>query len=419
MPTPVIAIFDIGKTNKKLLLFDESYRVRWEESIQLPETKDEDGYPCEDVAALTAWVRTKAAEVTTDARWTVRAINCSAYGASFVHVDREGRVVAPLYNYLKPFPQPLLDQFYYDHGGAAALCCQTASQLKGSLSSGLQLYRLKYEQPALFEEIAWSLHLPQYLSYALGGPLASDITSIGCHTGLWDFERNAYHRWVVMEGVGDKLPPLLASDTCLPIGARRLGIGLHDSSAALIPYLRTVTEPFLQLSTGTWCVSLNPFNETPLTPAQLDLDCLCYLSYQRKPVKAARLFAGYTHEQETQRLAREFQKPLDYFAGVQYDPSLTGTATYEAAYHDLIRDIVRQQAASTQLALDGSNVSQILVDGGFSKNPIFMHLLAQAFPGFRVQAASVAQASAIGAALCLHEHWNTGSVPGDLMTAGD
>lgn len=417
MPIPVIAIFDIGKTNKKLLLFDESYRVQWEESIQLPEITDEDGYPCEDVQALTGWVRTKAAAIAGDPRWTVRAVNCSAYGASFVHVDREGRVIAPLYNYLKPYPQTLLDQFYYDHGGAAALCCQTASQLRDSLSSGLQLYRLKYEQPALFEEIAWSLHLPQYLSYVLGAPLASDITSIGCHTGLWDFGRNAYHRWVVMEGVGEKLPPLLPSDTCLSAGPRRLGIGLHDSSAALIPYLRTVTEPFLQLSTGTWCVSLNPFNETPLTPAQLDQDCLCYLTYQRKPVKAARLFAGYTHEQETQRLAQRFAKPPDYFAGVRYDPSLSGDATYESAYHDLIRDLVCQQVASTSLVLDGGAVTRILVDGGFSKNPIFMALLAQAFPGLQVQPASVSQASAIGAALCLHEHWNSGPTPKDLMMA--
>src|ERR1700744_3564714 len=289
MPIPVAAIFDIGKTNKKLLLFDEAYHVRWEESIQLPETADEDGYPCEDVHALTAWVQNRAAEIAADPRWDIRIINCSAYGASFVHVDREGRVIAPLYNPPKPSPQPLLDQFYCAHGGAGPLSRQTASHLKDSLSSGLQLYRLKYEQPAPFDDIAYSLPLPQYLSYALGAPPASDITSIGCHTGLWDFGRNAYHHWVVREGIDGKLPPIMPSDTKAGLG--RLGIGLHDSSAALIPYLRTVTEPFLQLSTGTWCVSLNPFNDPPLTAAQLDQDCLCSLSYQGTPVKAARLFA--------------------------------------------------------------------------------------------------------------------------------
>jgi len=50
---PVIAIFDVGKTNKKVLLFDEQYKVVYEQSQQLDETKDEDGFPCENVSALT------------------------------------------------------------------------------------------------------------------------------------------------------------------------------------------------------------------------------------------------------------------------------------------------------------------------------------------------------------------------------
>ncbi|MFX7507197.1 hypothetical protein ABTJ37_23040, partial [Acinetobacter baumannii] len=54
---PVIAIFDIGKTNKKLFLFDEQYQVVFETSTTLPETVDEDGDACEDIAALTAWIK--------------------------------------------------------------------------------------------------------------------------------------------------------------------------------------------------------------------------------------------------------------------------------------------------------------------------------------------------------------------------
>ncbi|HCL83114.1 MAG TPA: carbohydrate kinase, partial [Chitinophagaceae bacterium] len=47
--TPVIAILDVGKTNKKLFLFDALYNIIWEDSRTLAETKDEDGYPCEDL----------------------------------------------------------------------------------------------------------------------------------------------------------------------------------------------------------------------------------------------------------------------------------------------------------------------------------------------------------------------------------
>ena len=51
-PTPVIAIFDIGKTNKKLLLFNEDYKIVYEKSARFIETTDEDGFPCENVDAL-------------------------------------------------------------------------------------------------------------------------------------------------------------------------------------------------------------------------------------------------------------------------------------------------------------------------------------------------------------------------------
>jgi sugar (pentulose or hexulose) kinase len=54
---PVIAIFDIGKTNKKLLLFDEHYKLLYEESKQLEEIKDEDNFPSEDVSALTNFIK--------------------------------------------------------------------------------------------------------------------------------------------------------------------------------------------------------------------------------------------------------------------------------------------------------------------------------------------------------------------------
>ena len=50
--TPVILIFDIGKTNKKLLLFDEAYNMVYESIVQFQEIKDEDGFEGEDIIKL-------------------------------------------------------------------------------------------------------------------------------------------------------------------------------------------------------------------------------------------------------------------------------------------------------------------------------------------------------------------------------
>src|SRR5258705_7973178 len=281
---PVIAIFDIGKTNKKLLLFDEQYKVVHEESTQLKETKDEDGFSCEDVDALTSWVKNSFASVVNDERFEIKAVNFSAYGASFVYVDKDGKVFLPLYNYLKPYPQDLQKRFYDTYGGESLLAKQTASPVLGSLNSGMQLYRLKYEKPALFKRIAFPFHLPQYLSYILTDYPATDITSIGCHTNLWNFNEQCYHLWVNAEGIEKLFAPGLPSATAIPFVFENTsflsGIGLHDSSAALIPYLSSFNAPFILLSTGTWCISLNPFNYTMLSDYDLHEDCLCYLSYE-------------------------------------------------------------------------------------------------------------------------------------------
>ncbi|HSC55098.1 MAG TPA: FGGY family carbohydrate kinase [Phnomibacter sp.] len=445
--TPVIAIFDIGKTNKKLMLFDEHYQVVFETSTQLEETTDEDGFACEDVHALTIWVRSSFDTISKDERFSIKAVNFSAYGASFVYLNEQKEVIAPLYNYLKPYPEALQKQFYDTYGGESKISKETASPVLGHLNSGMQLYRLKYEQPELFARIAYALHLPQYLVFILTGELGTDITSIGCHTNLWDFQGKQYHRWVVQEGIDQKFPSIKSSLEVAGYAAGNIpvGMGLHDSSSALIPYFTDIQTPFALLSTGTWCITLNPFNHSAISDYELHLDCLCYLSYQGKPVKASRLFAGYEHEQQTKRLAEHFNVPVDQYKKVPCNPAylppadslkgfskkeeggvmlqqsafaardLNSFENYDEAYHRLITDIIVMQIYSANLVLGGTDVKQLFVDGGFSKNPIFMQLLANCLPGMQVFAASVAQASSMGAALVMHKHWNEGPLPSNII----
>jgi len=94
---------------------------------------------------------------------------------------------------------------------------------------------------------------------------------------------------------------------------------------------------------------------------------------------------------------------------------LNGFDSYEEAYHQLITDIIEQQVNSTKLVLNATDVKRIFVDGGFSKNSIYMHLLAEAFTGIEVYAATVAQASALGAALAMHGHWSSKPSPSDII----
>jgi len=427
MSVPVILIFDVGKTNKKLLLLDEQYKIVYEESIQFKEIKDEDNFPCEDVNALTSWVKGSFEKIHNDKRFDIKAINFSAYGASFVNIDESGKIITPLYNYLKPYPEKIKQQFYATYGDENVIARETASPALGSLNSGLQLYRLKYEQPEIFQQVKYSLHLPQYLSYLFSDKKATDITSIGCHTMLWNFEKNNYHEWVYKEGIDKKFAPVYKANEIISTDKNiSAGVGLHDSSAALIPYLKFCNEPFVLISTGTWCISLNPFNHSPLTDEELKNDCLCYLTYNGKPVKASRLFAGYEHEQEVKKIASHFNKAVEYYKTVKHDVSLSNKIknkpydlknfdTYEEAYHALMFSIIQRQIASTNLVLHNSKVKKIFVDGGFSTNEIYMQMLANSYSDIKIYAAVIPHATALGAAIILHKHWNNKNLPGDLF----
>jgi sugar (pentulose or hexulose) kinase len=454
---PVIAILDVGKTNKKLFFFDESYHILWEDSVVLAESKDEGGFPCEDLKMLKSWIGEVLARSKSVSEAEIRAINFTAYGASLVHISDSGPI-APLYNYLKPYPENIKKQFYDKYGGEDAFSIQTASPVLGSLNSGMQLYRIRNENPGLFAQIKYSLHLPQYLGWLVTRKVCSDITSIGCHTNLWNYSLDRYHEWVYREQIIDKLAPILSSDAVHSVNPRASehfsarwspeclsGIGLHDSSAAIIPYMENFPEPFVLISTGTWSISMNPFNSEPLTINELQNDCLCYLSYTGRTVKASRLFAGSEHELQTERMAEHFQKGKNFYQTVAYDAriisdlksenkkqlfelidlpagvfafgrrSLSGFKNFEEAYHRLMMDIMEQQQISTGRIISEKSAKKIFVDGGFSGNPVFMQLLANAFPSVEVFAASVPRASALGAAMTIHEHWNRRPIPTGLI----
>ena len=443
---PVIAIFDVGKTNKKLFLFDEDYHIVYEKTARFIETVDEDGDPCENLESLELSVFESLREVFKLKEFEIKAVNFSTYGASFVHLDDNLRPIAPLYSYLKEFPAKLKEDFYAEYGGEAKLARETSSPVLGNLNSGMQLYRIKHQKPELYKRIKYSLHLPQYLSFLLTGKTCTDITSIGCHTALWDFEKEDYHDWVYKEGLNEKFAPIVPACGILPgkLDDHEFvtGVGLHDSSAALIPYLVNFNDPFVLISTGTWCISLNPFNTSPLTGEDLKNDCLCYMQYKGSPVKASRLFAGNEHEEQVKKIAAHFDVATPIFKNIEYDANIINKLTPDSkegskkvsrhqsafvvrdlndfhdhitAYHQLILDIMDQQYQSTQLILNAQQVRRIFVDGGFSKNSIYMNLLAKAFPQLEVFAASMAQATAAGTAIAIHESWNSKALPTNLV----
>ncbi|MGR3809372.1 FGGY-family carbohydrate kinase [Jiulongibacter sp. NS-SX5] len=425
-----IAIFDIGKTNKKLLLFNEQYEVVYQYSEELPETMDEDGFVCEDLKALQIFLTNSIEKVKEKGDYKIKALNFSGYGASFVFLNDQGNTVGQLYNYLKPFDEELQGELTNNYGPESQLSAETASPFLGCLNSGLQLFAIKHQKPELFKQIKTALHFPQYLAYYFGADPVSELTSIGCHTRLWNFEKNEYHNWVKEENFLGLFPPIHTSNTVFEKNGVLVGCGLHDSSSALIPYLRSFSDPFMLISTGTWSITLNPFNSNPLTEIELAQDCLSFISFEGHQVKASRLFAGQMHEDAVKAIAKHFHCSVDFFKSLQptadwldsnqdfeFD-NLNGYTNEIKAYEAFMTSLVNKQVNAIRLVLT-PQVGQIFIDGGFSKNPYFLLGLRNAFPNIKFYAAELAQASALGAALAIHEEWNETNLPADLIKLKD
>ncbi len=395
-PKPVTAIFDIGKTNKKFLLFDREQSVVYQQEVTFDEIEDDEGHPCDDHRQLETWIKEEFRKVSDNRKFRITGLNFSTYGATLVHLDDNGKVVTPLYNYLKPYPDDLLQQFYNHYDGHEQVCVQTASPPLGMLNSGLQLYWLKHRKPGFYRKIKHTLHFPQYLAYLFHCRLSAEWTSIGCHTTLWDFQKAGYHRWVREEGIVDLLPDIKPVSTIhrityngMPIDT---GIGIHDSSAALVPYLLATEEPFIHLSTGTWSIAMNPFTDRLPAYEELEKDVLLYMNIYGKPVRASRLFLGSEFGHQIRKLGKHFGRNADQI-DCRPDPALfrklaTGNQphrklkfektctsglsfrnseehrdmsvfdTYEEACHKLMLDLVAFQVESLQLAGDNTLKNQ-------------------------------------------------------------
>jgi len=436
---PTIAVLDIGKTNKKFFLFDRDYKVVFQRTLSFAQRLDEDGYDCEDLAEIEKFLFSTLEELCQSEEFDVKAINFSTYGASLVHVDAEGKPVVDMFNYLKPYPDGLLELLLPDAASKKQFELETCCPIQGNLNSGLQLFRIYHRRSELYSRIVTSLHFPQYVSFLLSREMYSDITSIGCHTSLWDFRKNTYHDWLGRLGIDIKLAPLRSCDTAKLIEFAgkviSVGTGMHDSSAALVPYLKLTKEPFLLMSTGTWSITLNPFNEQLLSETELEQGCLCYINYQGKPVKASRVFLGHRYAEEVARIADFFQTNkekynslsfekerldkvvplpsghnmgddilLDHFPFSQED--LGRFADDIDAYYQLVYELVHAQHYFVNIVDPNQAIKQVFVDGGFGQNDVFMHAMAIYNPNRKVFAAEVPQSTAVGAALVMHDHWN-------------
>lgn len=434
METKVIAVFDIGKTNKKMLLFDQVFNLVYQYEEKFIATLDDDGFECDDIQLIQNWMVNTLKGIVDEGRYDIQAINFSTYGATLVFLDKNYKILTPIYNYLKEVKPEIQESLFQKYGGVDEFCRQTASPALGLLlNSGIQALWLKKEKKEIWAKVEHILHFPQYLSSVLTGQVTSEPTSIGCHTFMWDFDKMHYHSWLKQEGLN--LPEPVSNQHIYParINGKEIktGLGIHDSSASLVPYLQNSKEDFILISTGTWCISMNPFNKEPLTSEQLKNDCLCFLTPEKQQVKSSRLFLGHFHDKWLVKLDHYFGVDGKYYQNIDSSPGLEESlnqkfgetllffplgvekfsegfeevdlsvfANYREAYTRLIIELAQLCIRSIELIIPKKDTTKtIYISGGFSRNKIFVSLLVKYFTKKKVLTSEIDNASALGAAL--------------------
>jgi len=296
-----VAVIDIGKTNAKLALVNLETRSEIA-AMRRPNRVLRDGpYPHHDVESLWRFILEGLAEI--GRGHAIDAISVTTHGATAVLIDRAGGLALPVLDY--EFDGPDMTRSEYEK--VRPPYAETGSPaLPIGLNLGAQLFWQSRAFPQAFANTGAILMYPQYWSWRLCGQMAGELTSLGCHTDLWNPYAGDYSALVDTMDWRQLFPTVRPASAVLgavlPSVAVRTGLdpttlvvsGIHDSNASLLPHLIDRRPPFAVVSTGTWVVAMAVGGrKTELDPAR---DTLVNVNAFGAAVPSARFMGGREFE---------------------------------------------------------------------------------------------------------------------------
>ena len=416
-----IAVIDIGKTNAKLALVDAATLTEIDVRTRPNTVRPGPPWPHFDLDGHWQFLLTALADF--HAAHGIDAISVTTHGAAAVLLDADGDLAAPMLDYEHTGPDELAEE--YDR--IRPPFAQTGSpRLPMGLNLGAQLHWQLAADPGLDARLAHVVTYPQYWGFRLTGQLATDVTSLGCHTDLWNPWERAPSSLVRHLNLTDRLATARKSSDILghltPEIAARTGLpehtpvvcGIHDSNASLYPHLAGRDAPFSVVSTGTWVIAMAVGG----MPVDLDptRDTLVNVNALGGAVPSARFMGGREYE----RLAPDRTAvPTDddratVLDGLYILPAVEpGTGPFPDRAGGFTRDPdtdgQRMLALSWYLALMTDTCLSLIgadgptiVEGPFARNADFLKMLA-ALRG-PVEASASATGTSVGSALLLADH---------------
>jgi L-fuculokinase len=416
-----IAVLDVGKTHVKLLAIAPDHKVLSSRSAPNAVRQGEP-YPNCDTDHIWRWMMAALADL--GERFAIQAIVPSAYGSTAALVA-DGELVLPIMDYEAEPPAAIAAAYAETAPWFEECCCPI---LPAGLTLARQLFWQSRAHPEAFSRARWLLPFPQYWSWGLCGVPASEVTSLGAQTQLWNPRERDLSTLAKREGWDELLPPLryawevlgtlqleIAEKCALPPETPVL-CGIHDSNANYARYLAAGLEDFTLVSTGTWLISFNP--ALPLAGLDPLRDTVSNTDLLGRPVSCARFMGGREHGliaggadpaqadiADVEALIATGTVALPSFTdsggpfpesrgrGLFAGPQ-PGTARGKAALASLY---VALMANATLDLLRSEN--RVIVDGGFVDDPLFAQLLAALRPHQPFALSREREGTAIGASL--------------------
>ena len=449
-----IAVIDIGMTNKKLAIYDDSL-CQLDAKYRVFEPLIVKGLECHDLDAMEEWFLDQLAAAGRE--YPVRAIAVSTHGATFTCLGKDGRVALPCVFYTHEPGKEFHRRFYETFGPAEELQARTGTPaFEAMINPAKGIYFAREQFPDEFQNVTSVLPYSQYWGFRLTGRTGVENTYMGCHTYLWDQVDGCLSSVAEKLGIAQLLPDNLndswdvlgnistgvAERTGLPPGTI-VTMGIHDSNASLLPHFAKIGETGFTLnSTGTWCVIMNPVKEYGFAPEELGKVVFFNISAFGTPVKTAIFLGGQefetwskilmaAHKREdlpsyNEGLYRKILEEADCFllpellAGTGQFPGSKPCVVeggkvwpfeeicsgrmppcfgdYEKGLAVLRISLVMQSlVAFERTGLQPGSV--IITEGGFRKDKAYNRLLSAAYRDNKVYVTDIAEATALGAAM--------------------
>jgi sugar (pentulose or hexulose) kinase len=379
-----IAVFDIGKTNAKLVVHDRVDGADLFVASQPNRVLTDGPYPHFDAERLWSFLLESLTEAAK--RHRVDALSITTHGAAAALVDGDG-LVLPILDYESPLPDEIADAYEWLRPDFAE---SFSPPLPGGLNLGRQLFWLQRRFPDAFANARHILTYPQYWAWRLSGVAASEATSLGCHTDLWAPAAATFSSLVERAGWRAKFPPLRSAFDALgplrPDVAAQVGLGpipvhcgIHDSNASLLPHILARPAPLSVVSTGTWIIALAVGGS--LAGLDADHDTLANVDALGRPVPSARFMGGRAYDRLTDRdptgpTDAEIDRALrdavlvSPAGGWSLDPSTLSPGERAAAAS--LHCALMTAEMLDRLRADGPTI----VEGPFARNRLFLQALA-------------------------------------------